>query len=307
MTTYAYGGKTYLLESTITSSQTTINLRSFTEPVTGENVTMALMNSTIVYGTLDPKTDRSEFISFTGITQNDDGSATLTGVTRGLKRGYDFTSSDDFKLSHQSGSKFILSDSPEALNAMLASNVNITIGSTPIASGTTTKVLYDNAGVLGEYTVSGSGNVAMTTSPVLTTPVISSIVNTGTLTLPTATTTLVGTNTTDTLTNKRVTPRTGTTTSSATPTINTDNVDFYSITAQSGNITSMTTNLSGTPTEGQTLWLAMTATSGTPTITWGASFEPSSLPLPTGLTTDTQDFRFRWNSTTSKWRFIGFA
>lgn len=141
MTTYAYGGKTYLLESTITSSQTTINLRSFTEPVTGENVTMALMNSTIAYGTLDPKTDRSEFISFTGITQNADGSATLTGVTRGLKRGYDFTSSVDFKLSHQSGSKFILSDSPEALNAILGA-AGLVIGSSSISGGTNTKVLY---------------------------------------------------------------------------------------------------------------------------------------------------------------------
>src|SRR5690606_3666032 len=54
-----------------------------------------------------------------------------------------------------------------------------------------------------------------------------------------------------TLTNKRVTPRTGTATSSATPTINTDNVDHYSLTAQAVDITSMTTNLSGTPTDRQ--------------------------------------------------------
>jgi hypothetical protein len=46
----------------------------------------------------------------------------------------------------------------------------ITIGTTTITSGTTTKVLFDNAGVVGEYTISGSGNVAMTTSPVFTTP-----------------------------------------------------------------------------------------------------------------------------------------
>lgn len=48
----------------------------------------------------------------------------------------------------------------------------ITVGTTVVASGTTTKVLYNNAGVLGEYTVSGSGNVAMTTSPTFTTPVL---------------------------------------------------------------------------------------------------------------------------------------
>ena len=43
---------------------------------------------------------------------------------------------------------------------------------------------------------------------------------------------------TNTLTNKRVTKRVGTTTSSATPTINTDNVDYYSLTAQTTDITS---------------------------------------------------------------------
>ena len=46
----------------------------------------------------------------------------------------------------------------------------LTVGTTPITSGTDTKILRNNAGVLGEYTVSGSGNVAMTTSPVFTTP-----------------------------------------------------------------------------------------------------------------------------------------
>lgn len=46
----------------------------------------------------------------------------------------------------------------------------LTVGTTAIASGTTTRVLFDNAGVLGEYTISGTGDVAMTTSPVFTTP-----------------------------------------------------------------------------------------------------------------------------------------
>jgi hypothetical protein len=45
-----------------------------------------------------------------------------------------------------------------------------TVGTTTIGSGTTTRILFDNAGVLGEYSISGTGNVAMTTSPVFTTP-----------------------------------------------------------------------------------------------------------------------------------------
>lgn len=51
---------------------------------------------------------------------------------------------------------------------------DITISTTTITGGTNTKVLYNNAGVVGEYTISGSGNVAMTTSPVFTTPNIGS-------------------------------------------------------------------------------------------------------------------------------------
>lgn len=47
---------------------------------------------------------------------------------------------------------------------------NITVGSTTVASGTTTRILYDNAGTVGEYSISGTGNVAMTNSPVFTTP-----------------------------------------------------------------------------------------------------------------------------------------
>ena len=117
----------------------------------------------------------------------------------------------------------------------------------------------------------------------------------------------VSASSTDTLTNKRITARTGTTTSSATPTINTDNVDFYSITAQAADITSFTTNLSGTPTDAQTLWIAITGTAAR-AITWGASFEASTIALPTTtVTTARLDVAFIWNSVTSKWRCVGVA
>jgi hypothetical protein len=60
-------------------------------------------------------------------------------------------------------------------------STGLTVGSTVISSGTTTRVLYDNAGVLGEYSISGSGSVAMTTSPSFTTPTLGTPVS-GTLT-----------------------------------------------------------------------------------------------------------------------------
>jgi len=92
---------------------------------------------------------------------------------------------------------------------------------------------------------------------------------------------------TNTLTNKRITKRTGTTTSSATPTINTDNVDYYSITAQTVDITSMTTNLSGTPTTAQQLRIDITGTAAR-AITWGASFANGPVALPTTTVTTTR-------------------
>lgn len=80
------GGETYYLQSSISSTQNTVTLTSFTEPSSGIPYTMSYLNSDIEYGTIRPQTDQSEFVSFTGITQNSNGTATLTGVLRGLSR-----------------------------------------------------------------------------------------------------------------------------------------------------------------------------------------------------------------------------
>jgi len=111
----------------------------------------------------------------------------------------------------------------------------------------------------------------------------------------------------DTLTNKRVTPRVATATSSATPTINTDNVDVYGLTAQTVDITSFTTNLSGTPTNGQLLRIYIVGTAAR-AIAWGSSFEPSTTALPTTtVLTNRLDVGFVWNAATSKWRCLAYA
>lgn len=113
--------------------------------------------------------------------------------------------------------------------------------------------------------------------------------------LPTATTT-------QTFTNKRITPRTGSILSSATPTINTDAVDMYGLTALTVDITSFTTNLLGTPTPGQQLWIYVIGTA-TRAITWGASFENGASFLPTTTSGTTRlDIALVWNEVSSKWR-----
>lgn len=113
---------------------------------------------------------------------------------------------------------------------------------------------------------------------------------------------------TETLTNKRVTPRVlASTANSGTPTLNTDSYDMMVITGQSVAITSFTTNLTGTPTNGQKLWISITGT-GAIAITWGASFEASTVALPTTtVTTARLDVGFVWNAATSKWRCVASA
>ncbi len=57
---------------------------------------------------------------------------------------------------------------------------DITVGSTTVTGGSTGRILYDNAGVLGEMTTSGSGTVvALATGATLTTPVINSAAHVG--------------------------------------------------------------------------------------------------------------------------------
>lgn len=122
------GGSQYTLGASIGSTDTTILLSSFTEPISGTPYTMVLMDTDIVYATIAPISANSEFISFTGIVQNADGTATLTGVTRGLSRSYPYTSSSTFKLPHAGQSIFILSDSPSLFGEFAIKSNAETVG-----------------------------------------------------------------------------------------------------------------------------------------------------------------------------------
>lgn len=69
----------------------------------------------------------------------------------------------------------------------LSEVTDIVVGTTTLTSGTDTRILYDNAGVIGEKTTTGSGSVVLATTPTLTTPVIgaatgTSLATTGALT-----------------------------------------------------------------------------------------------------------------------------
>jgi hypothetical protein len=94
----------------------------------------------------------------------------------------------------------------------------------------------------------------------------------------------------------------------ATPSVNSDTFDVYRFTGLAAAITSMTTNLTGTPVDGQTLVISLTDNGTARAITWGASFEASTVALPaTTVASARLDVSFRWNTVTSKWRCVSVA
>lgn len=136
------GGGTYYLQASINSSQTTITLSSFTEPSSGIPYTMSYLNSVIEYGTINPNSPTSEFISFSGITQNANGTAILTGVTRGLGRSYPYIASTTLAHSVPGQTQFILSAPPEFYNQYYVLQ-NTATSSGTLIFGSTTQPRYD--------------------------------------------------------------------------------------------------------------------------------------------------------------------
>lgn len=69
--------------------------------------------------------------------------------------------------------------------AITATAASVTVGATTVLSGTSGQVLYDNAGALGEATITGSlGSVVLSVSPTFTgTVTVSALTTTGTVTM----------------------------------------------------------------------------------------------------------------------------
>lgn len=112
-------------EFTVTASgvaigATTIILNSFKQ-IDGTNLTMTDFGS-IGYGTISPNTSREEQISFTGITQNGNGTATLTGVKTVLNIA-PYTETSGTLKSQAGNAVFVISNTAGFYNK-LASKIN---------------------------------------------------------------------------------------------------------------------------------------------------------------------------------------
>lgn len=115
---------------------------------------------------------------------------------------------------------------------------------------------------------------------------------------------------TEGLSNKRVTRRVQVTNApGATPSLNTDNFDEARFTGLAANVTSMTTNLSGTPNDGDTLILVFTDNGTARTLAFGASFANSgTIALPSTTVINVALYvALLWNATTAAWVCVGVS
>jgi hypothetical protein len=167
----------------------------------------------------------------------------------------------------------------------------------PITIGTTAIVFQQFAAPTTQVYPSGTGIAVVTSGTSWGT----------TLTAPTGA--IVGTIDAQTLANKRITPRVLlTAANSAEPTINTNLYDMVVITNQSATILDFSTNLSGSPDNGQKLWISITGTASVGINTWGTKFQSSTVTLPTTTVgTDRLDVGFVWNPFAAKWRCVAKA
>ncbi|HEU4574616.1 MAG TPA: hypothetical protein VFS36_06400 [Chitinophagaceae bacterium] len=111
----------------------------------------------------------------------------------------------------------------------------------------------------------------------------------------------------ETLTNKRVTKRVGTTASSATPTPNADSHDVYTVTALAATATFGAPT--GTPTEGQSLIIRVKDNGTARSLSWNAVYRSGTdVTLPTTTVVNkTLYIGFIYNSTDSKWDCVAVS
>jgi hypothetical protein len=137
---------TFLSGAGVTAAATSVTLTSF---VTRQGTLITTTNiGGIGYATIDPGTSKEENISFTGITQNGNGTAALTGVTRGLLPVFPYTASTTLAIAHSGGATVITSNSaPFYSQFNIAANTSTITGPWTFSSSSIPQLASDTTNV----------------------------------------------------------------------------------------------------------------------------------------------------------------
>ncbi len=267
---------------------------------TSATTTKKIQKSNLVAGLLVAANNLSDVTASTARTNLGLGTlATQSGTFSGTSSGTN--TGDQTSVSGNAGTATALQNARTIGGVSFNGTENITVASATggfTVSGGDLALGANNITVTGSIASTGSRvtkgwftDLEVTNAPTLNGVAIPSI------------------SSTNTLSNKRLTRRVVTVTQSATPTINTDNTDVAYITGLAQAVTSFTTNLSGTPVNGDTLIIDITDDGTARALTFGASFEASgTVPLPTTTVISTKlTMAFRWNIATSKWTIVAVA
>ena len=173
------------------ASATTINKVTITAPATGSTLTiqdgftLTVTANSSVSGTNTGNETLSSInalaITTVGTVTSGTWSATAIAATKGGTGLTTYTTGDIIYASGTNTlSKLAVGTNGHVLTlaggvptwAAPTGGSGITIGSTTITSGTNTRILYNNSGVVGEYALSGSGNVVMSSNATLINPAL---------------------------------------------------------------------------------------------------------------------------------------
>lgn len=184
------------------SGSSSVNLLNQTLSVLGGNgIVTSISGQTLTISSTGAGGYTSTATGGTTTTLNSSSTANqfFTGTTTQTIKLPDTTTlalGQEYFITNNSTGNLTIQDSTGGAITTVLAGTQITF---TVASISTQTWVYE---VTGFNSTTGTGSVVLSNSPSLVTPSFSSIVNSGTLTLPTSTDTLVGKATTDTFTNK---------------------------------------------------------------------------------------------------------